>query len=126
MRWIPTLSFILLAFLSSGNSKAGEGPDPILKKICQSTCTGRMASVQSWNDDAGKAQVYQYQGDLTACSHPPQIFYDASGKELGAIAEFPINPQDPASAAKLKEIQTKRAEWLKGLSPAKKLWCDRL
>lgn len=85
-----------------------------------------MAWVQAWNDASGQAKAYQYQGGLDACSHPPQIFYKADGTELGAFPEFPVNPQDPASTARLKELQAKREGWLRGLSPGKKLWCDRL
>lgn len=123
MRWILAISLILGSTLSG---KAGaEENAAVLRKICEGTCSGRMAWIQEWRD-ASQARVYQYQGDLSTCSHPPQIFYDAGGKELGTIAEFPVNSQDPVATAKLKEIQNKRTEWLNDLSPGKKLWCDRL
>jgi hypothetical protein len=117
---------IAMAFLFVSNACAGEALDPVAKKLCQGTCSGKMAWVQAWNDAAGKAQVYQYQGGLDACSHPPQIFYDAGGKELGAFPEFPVNTQDPASMARLKELQAKRDGWLKGLSSGKKWWCSSM
>lgn len=126
MRQILTLSFLVIGLVLAGNLWSGEAADLLLKKICQETCSGKMSWIQTWNDGERKTKVYQYQGDLTACSHPPQIFYEAGGQKLGFFPEFPVNPQDSASMAKLKEIQEKRAEWLKGLSPGKKLWCDSL
>jgi hypothetical protein len=118
--------FIAVIFLFAGNARAGETPDPVVKKICRGTCSGKMAWVQGWNDAARKVQVYQYQGGLDACSHPPQIFYDLGGKELGAFPEFPVNTQDPASMTRLKELQAKRDGWLKGLSSGKKWWCSSI
>jgi hypothetical protein len=118
--------FIAVILLFASNACANETPDLVVKKLCQGTCSGKMAWVQGWNDAAGKVKIYQYQGSLDACSHPPQLFYDASGKELGTFPEFPVNSQDPASMARLKELETKRGEWLKGLSSEKKWWCGSL
>lgn len=118
-----SLALILIGLVTTGDILAGEGPNPVIQKICAGTCSGKMAWVQAWNDGAGKVKVYQYQGDLSACSHPPQIFYEAGGKELGSLPEFPVNPQDPVAMGRLKGLQEKRAEWLKGLSAGEKSWC---
>lgn len=124
MSWILKLSISALSLFSASCLQAGQDADLVLKKICQGTCSGKMAWVQTWNDAAGQTKAYQYQGSLDACSHPPQIFYRADGTALGSFPEFPVNAQDPASTARLRELEAKREGWLKGLVAGKKIWCN--
>jgi|GEM_PF-3247164 len=105
----------LLAIVPSLSSPVVAATSDPVPKICGGTCSGKMAWVQSWQDATGQVRVYEYQGDLSVCSHPPRIYYDAQGTELGANAEFPLDPKDPVSAAKARKGKEKVDGWLKGL-----------
>jgi len=98
--------------------------DPI-QKICGGTCSGKLAWVQSWQDSGGQVRVYEYQGDLTVCSHPPRIYYDAQGAELGAMPEFPVDLKDPASVAKASQGKEKVDNWLQGLVAGPRRGCGK-
>ena len=72
-------------------------PEPvrvdIVERVCKTaTCSGELASIEVWRTERGQIGRYVHRGDIERCSHPPTTVFDASGKELGAIANQPVVP----------------------------------
>src|SRR4030095_1290116 len=95
----------------------------ILKKICASDCAGPMASVTSWRDAKGVAMIFEFRGDLRACSHPPLVFFDTEPKAVLTIPEVALNPQDALQSEQFKALHQKREALLKGLTQGKPYPC---
>ncbi len=121
-----TLGLVAELLLGSLHAAASQPSSAVLKKICGGTCSGPIAWVAGWADNQGTIRVYEYQGDLGACSHPPRIYFDGAGQELGVVPEFPINTNDPKSLEKAKTLQSQIATWLKGLVKKTQWSCGSL
>jgi len=70
-------------------------PEPvrvdIVERVCKTaSCSGALASIEVWRTERGKIGRYVHHGDIQSCSHPPTTVFDATGKELGAIANQPV------------------------------------
>jgi hypothetical protein len=75
--------------------------NPVISQICDvSPCRGQFSRITTFSRD-GKPVVYRYEGDLSVCSHPPYIYYDApTGKQIYAVGNHPVS--GPEESAKLK------------------------
>jgi hypothetical protein len=63
----------------------------IVERVCKTaSCSGDLASIEVWRTEHGKIGRYAHHGDIQSCSHPPTTVFDATGKELGAIANQPV------------------------------------
>lgn len=100
------------------SSKAHGGD--IVAKICASaTCTGDFASVQIWHGDDGAVGRYVYDGDVQACSHPPRIYFDASGKETLHIGMHPV----ASGSDEARALSAKREAQVAGLEQSRRVSC---
>ncbi len=120
------LGFLAGLLFGPPHAVAFQPTPPVLKKICGGTCSGPIAWVAGWADNQGTIRVYEYQGDLGACSHPPRIYFDGTGQELGVVPEFPVNANDSKSLEQAKTLQSQVAAWLKGLVKKNQWSCGSL
>ena len=85
-------------------------PEPlrvdVIGKICGvATCAGKLSRLRVFYTPAGRIHRYAHDGDITRCSHPPTMVYDAEGKEVGGISLEPIQP----GSERAKEIEALHA-----------------
>ncbi len=75
-----------------GSAQADALPDEavVLRTICMGTCSGPFARATAWKDAAGATSLYVYDGDINRCSHPPRIYYDRFGREVGRVGSGPV------------------------------------
>jgi hypothetical protein len=72
----------------AGAALGGELEVP--RRICAGPCGGPIARVAAWKNASDKVVLYIYDGDFNSCSHPPRLFYDGEGKEVGAVGSGPV------------------------------------
>ncbi|MCC6998083.1 MAG: hypothetical protein IT370_25945 [Deltaproteobacteria bacterium] len=84
----------------------GETAPGVYLAICRGQFGGDFASVQVYRSPAGDVQVLELRPDITKVSHPPTIFYDRDGAEVGVIPERPVVPGS-AEALELAAIRTR-------------------
>lgn len=96
-------------------------PDGIAQICRAGTCTSPMATVVVWRDASGAAKVLQFHGGLDRCSHPPMVYYDPGGKELGAIPEQPVVPGSPEA----KGFEETHAKLTAGLRADPQVHCSK-
>jgi hypothetical protein len=78
---------------SSSASGATAASTELVKKICATaTCAGPMARVTVFRDKTGAVRSLELDGDIRRCSHPPTLFFDASGNQVDAIPMKPVVP----------------------------------
>jgi hypothetical protein len=84
----------LLVFNGSVTEPAlAQNQKQVLAKVCSAhVCKGRMQRVEIWGDAGGRIRRYLHYGDITVCSHPPLIVFDAEGNEIGSLDERPLVP----------------------------------
>lgn len=96
---------------------AGDPPRPsdpsfaVMQKVCASDCAGPYARVAVFRDSAGGVGRLRFDGDLETCSHPPRIYFDASGEATEHIPMEPIGKGTPEEAD-LRDRQAKQVEGL--------------
>jgi hypothetical protein len=93
-----------------------------VRKICRAQCSGPIATVTVYRDASGRVGALENGGDIRSCSHPPTVFYDAKGKQIGVI---PLRPVKPGSAA-AKRFQAIRTKATAGLSKAESFLCRKV
>jgi hypothetical protein len=98
-------------------------PEPVLvpavERACKSApCSGAHARVVVLRKD-NRIVRYLHQGDPSACSHPPSVYFDRDGNEVGAIAMVPIVP----GSEKEKELDEKRRGLEAGGTPVEEVDC---
>jgi hypothetical protein len=76
-----------------------------------------MAVAQVYRDVSGRARLVFFNGDPSACSHPPGIYFDLEGK---AVLTIPLMPVDPEGAERLR---AQRDAQTKGLVKAETTLC---
>jgi hypothetical protein len=60
-------------------------------------CMGPFARVDVWRTTAdGSVHRLYFHGDLQSCSHPPSVWYDATGARLEAVANEPVTDANRA------------------------------
>ncbi len=74
--------------------------------ICMGQFGGDFASIQVYRSPSGDVHVLELRPDITKVSHPPTVFYDRDGAEVGAIPERPVVPGS-AEALELAAIRTR-------------------
>ncbi len=114
--------FLVLTLLTLGDL-ACASDSTLIDKICSLDCSGKLAAVYRWRDSVNVVKIYEYQGDLRSCSHPPLIFLDPQGNPLLTIPEEPLNPADGAQAARFKALHQKKQALLKDLLKEKPTYC---
>lgn len=67
--------------------------DAALARIkADAPCAGAFARVIVWKDADGQVARLEFRGDLSVCSHPPLVWYDAAGNRLEVVPEEPVVP----------------------------------
>ena len=110
---------------SNGNESApassGVAQNPLVAEVCKkAVCTGRMAQITLWRDKQGAVRVLEYAGDIQRCSHPPTVFYDASGKEIAAIPNKPV----AVGSDEQKKFAQIRDDAVKDLRKGDSVFCE--
>lgn len=125
-----TLVLVALAACSPGAPPSTASPpaereppaaeaDAVLAKICAAApCVGPLGRVEVLRED-GKIVGYQHLGDLGRCSHPPAVYFDAAGQELGAIPEEPVAP----GSEEARHFEAERLRLSRGGTKAETLRC---
>lgn len=89
----------------------------LLARICAAgPCTAAFARVEPWRDSKGAAALYVFHGDFNRCSHPPLVFYDRNGREVGSAGTGPA----PTSAPPRPNVH---AQLTAGLTAGKSWFC---
>jgi len=126
MKLLTNNTIIVFTFLLSVAGNSQPVPDPILSKICNGSCTGGVASVVAWHNSAGKTGYYELSGDVSTCSHPPLILYDAKGREVLTIPNQPVDPKKKEMVENFEKLHQKRKELLNGHTPSKPIFCSEI
>lgn len=97
----------------------GKAPADVLAKICaKATCAGPFGRVEVLRKE-GAIVGYLHFGDLRRCSHPPAVYFDAAGEELGAIPEKPVAP----GSDEARHFEAERVRLSRGGVAAESLSC---
>lgn len=93
---------------------------PTIKAICaKAPCAGRFSRIEVWRNDAGRVGVYAHFGDIDQCSHPPLVYFDRDGRELGGIGEKPV----VRGSDEERELTARREKMTAGLRRVETLHC---
>jgi hypothetical protein len=114
MRWI--LFCVVLLCACSGASHADH--TALIEQICRSPCAGPHARVALFEDGSGTLKRARFDGDLELCSHPPRIYYDASGAETLTIPNRPVTGDEEAA-----RLHAQQEAQTAGLTEAETLRC---
>jgi hypothetical protein len=127
MKLFPSnMVVMLLTFLLTATGNCQTAGDPILRRICRGSCTGRLASITAWYNSEGKVDYYELSGDVSTCSHPPLILYDSKGREALTIPNQPIDPRKKEIVKNLEKLRQKRKQLLSAHSPSKSIFCSEI
>jgi len=96
--------------------------NPVLKRVCSSGCSGKLARVTVWRDANGDVGRYQYHGDINTCSSPPMYYFDAQGNMSQTVPLVPVAPGSPEA----QRFQKMREGQLAGLTKAETIFCHRV
>lgn len=129
-RWVVLSSLVLeLAACGGGKRPAPGGataaavspPSPeAVVAACSLGMGGPLASVKVWRDAAGAVQMLEQTPDIDAHGgHAPSVFFDAIGREKGAIASQPVVAGSPEAA----EFQRQRDALTGGLTAGESIAC---
>jgi hypothetical protein len=104
---------------AKAEAAAGEPSPAVLQKICTHLCAGPYATIAVFRDAQGVATRLRFDGDLQVCSHPPRVWYDAEGREVYAVGEFPVVAGSEEAKALIAEEEAAQA----GTTEAESLRC---
>lgn len=97
----------------------GKAPAEVLAKICaRATCAGPFGRVEVLRKE-GVIVGYLHFGDIRRCSHPPAMYFDAAGEEVGAIPEKPVVP----GSDEARHFEAERVRLSRGGTAAESLRC---
>lgn len=93
---------------------------PAIKAICaKAACAGPLSRVEVWRSDTGRVGVFAHFGDIGLCSHPPLIYFDRNGAELGGIPEQPV----VKGSDEEREFTARREKMTAGLRRVETMHC---
>src|SRR5687768_1066585 len=95
----PSSSALAAASVPIGSAvRPDEGgmPEPVLipaiEKICkEAPCSGERARIRVFRSGP-RITAYLHHPDPSSCTHPPSVYFDREGKQLGSLAEHPTAP----------------------------------
>jgi hypothetical protein len=92
---------------------------PVVESICKTAlCPGNLARIWVLRKD-NRIQRYLHHDDLTACSHPPSVYFDKDGHEVGAIAMRPVQKGSEDE----RRLNEERARLEAGATPVEEVDC---
>lgn len=92
---------------------------PVIESICKAApCSGKLARIWVLRKDNWIVR-YLHHGDLTACSHPPSVYFDKEGRQVGGIG---MGPVQKGSGDGLR-LNGERARLEAGATPAEEVDC---
>lgn len=99
-------------------------PEPVLipavEAACkEAPCSGPAARIQVIRSGA-RITAYLHHGDPSSCSHPPSVYFDRDGKELGSIAMRPIVPGSDDA----KRVEAEHERFRGGGKPVEEVDCS--
>ena len=114
----------LLACGPSSKPRSAQRPGGALsvevrRKICATHCGGANASIRVFRDSQRRIGSLRFDGDLGRCSHPPSIYFDPRGRQLGIIPFKPLVKGSPEH----RRILGIHARHTKGLKEAETVSC---
>jgi hypothetical protein len=88
---------------------------PVVEKICKAApCSGPGARIWVFMKD-NQIRRYLHHGDRSSCTHPPSVYFDREGREVGAMPMRPVKDADDQrrldqERARLEALATPVAE----------------
>lgn len=91
---------------------------PTLTRVCSTApCAGPMSLIDVWRTRTGRVALYVHQGDISRCSHPPTVYFDALGKEVLTQAQRPVAPGSADAKRFADEREAVTRDLVKAESP---------
>lgn len=91
---------------------------PTLSRVCSTApCAGPMSRIDVWRTRTGRVALYVHHGDISRCSHPPSVYFDALGKEVLTQAERPVAPGSADAKRFADEREAVTRDLVKAESP---------
>ncbi len=88
-------------------------------KVCKSACATERSRITVFRATDGVAKRLRFDGDLERCSHPPRLYFDATGRETLAIPNKPVVP----GSAEAERFAAQQSKEVDGLVEAETIGC---